>query len=338
MTRLRASLVPILVLVAALVLGACGDSESDAAATVNGVTIDDAEFRDELDILRDHPEFALNALSAQATSSSPSVIDQGFAASVLRTRIFASLVDQEFQRRNLTITDQARAELEETAGEQFLALLDELPQDYADGFRTWNAQLVVLRDHLEAEALARPDRVSDDEVRQFYDDYQALFTQEEVCARHILLETEAEADEVIAELDAGADFGELAQERSTDPSAQTNAGDLGCTGPGLYVPEFEAAVWEGPVGEVQGPVQTDFGFHVIVVDSRGVPGFESIEPAIRSFLESEASRQGQPMLELLIQQMMLTADISVNRKYGVWDAETLSIVPASSTTADGTGS
>lgn len=338
MTRLRSSLLPVLLVVAALLLGACGDSEADAAATVNGVVIDDGNFRDELEILLEHPEFAMAAFNATAGRSTGSVVDQEFAAAVLRTRIFASIVDQEFERRGLELTEDARLELEQTAGPQFLELLNALPQDYAESFRTWNAQLVVLRETLEAEALARPDEVSDEEVRQFFDDYQVLFTQEEVCARHILLDTEADARDVIAALDGGADFAALASERSLDPSAAVNGGDLGCTGPGMYVPEFEAAVWEGEVGEVLGPVQTDFGYHVIVVDSRGLPGFEDVEGDIRAFLESDSSRLGQPMLELLIQRLMRTAEVSVNRKYGEWDSETLSIVPLTAATSDGADS
>jgi parvulin-like peptidyl-prolyl isomerase len=339
-TRLRSLPTAIVALVlAALVLSACGESTSDAAATVNGRTISNSEFREELDLLTEHPQFAQVAFGAVATpSASPSVVDQEFAGAVLRLKIYVSLVEAEFERRGLEVTDADLARAAETFAPGMDELLAAMPDDYAADFRLWNAQLIVLRDQLEAEATERPDEVSDEEVRLFFDDYQVLFVEEEVCARHILVDTEGEADDVLAELEGGADFGELAAERSVDPSAEFNEGDLGCTGRGRYVPEFETAAWEGPVGEIQGPVQTDFGYHVILVDSRGTPGFEAVEADIRAFLESPASRQGQQLLNLLVQQMAATAEVTVDQRYGQWDAETQSVVPLATSQVGGTGS
>ncbi len=103
--------------------------------------------------------------------------------------------------------------------------------------------------------------------------YEALYeivtadvenTGNEVWARHILLPDDALAALVIERLNAGEDFGELAVELSTDPSAQTNSGDLGWFGRNMMVPEFEEAIFAiGEIGEISGPVQTQFGFHVI---------------------------------------------------------------------------
>jgi foldase protein PrsA len=339
-TRLRSlTVVLAAAITGVLVLGACGSTAgSEAALTVNGNQLSDADFREELDILIEHPQFAQIAFDAVPDADNPSVVNQEFAGSVLRLRVFVSLIDAEFERRGLEVTDADLARADETFGPELVALLDELPQDYADQFRHWNAQLVVMRDQLEVEAQERGDDVTDDEVAQFYEDHQALFTDEQVCARHVLVDTEAEADDVITELEGGTDFGQLAMERSIDPSAQLNQGDLGCAGRGQYVPEFEDAVWNGPVGEVQGPVGTDFGFHVILVDSRGLPSFEEIEPDIRAFLESPASRQGQQLLNLLIQRMAVAAEVTVNPKYGEWDATTQSVVPTATARVGGTGS
>src|SRR5690606_34185574 len=117
--------------------------------------------------------------------------------------------------------------------------------------------------------------VTDEEVRASYEENLAFF-EEQVCASHVLLETEAEAQDVLAELEAGADLASVAGERSTDPSAAQNGGDLGCTSPSSYVAPFAEAVATGEIGELLGPVETDFGFHVILVSSRGV-GFEEAE-------------------------------------------------------------
>ncbi len=86
--------------------------------------------------------------------------------------------------------------------------------------------------------------------------------------RHILLPTEEEAREVLALLDNGADFGELARSRSLDESARGNGGDLGFFGRGEMVDAFEAAAFAAEAGAVVGPVQTEYGFHVIQVLER----------------------------------------------------------------------
>ena len=85
------------------------------------------------------------------------------------------------------------------------------------------------------------------------------------CVRHILLETEADAGEVLGLLSDGGDFTELAAERSTGPTGPSG-GDLGCSPSSSYVPEFAAAVDSATLGEYIGPVQTQFGWHILVVD------------------------------------------------------------------------
>lgn len=101
--------------------------------------------------------------------------------------------------------------------------------------------------------------VTDDMVRAAYDAHDWGV---EYQAAHILVETEEEANALIEELDGGADFAELAREKSTGPSGP-NGGDLGWFPQGAMVPEFDEAVTSMDVGSVAGPVQTQFGWHVI---------------------------------------------------------------------------
>lgn len=88
-------------------------------------------------------------------------------------------------------------------------------------------------------------------------------------ASHILVETEAEAQEIRAEIAEGADFAETARQRSTGPSGP-NGGDLGWFGEGMMVPDFEEAVTGLEPGEVSQPVETQFGWHVIRLDDTRV--------------------------------------------------------------------
>lgn len=86
-------------------------------------------------------------------------------------------------------------------------------------------------------------------------------------ARHILVNTEAECLKLKAEIEAGADFAAVAKQHSSCPSGR-NGGDLGAFGPGQMVKEFDQAVFSGEVGKVLGPVQTQFGYHLLEVTKR----------------------------------------------------------------------
>lgn len=86
-------------------------------------------------------------------------------------------------------------------------------------------------------------------------------------ARHILVKTEAECLKLKTEIEAGADFAAMAKQHSSCPSGR-NGGDLGAFGPGQMVKEFDQAVFSGEVGKVLGPIQTQFGFHLLEVTKR----------------------------------------------------------------------
>jgi len=86
-------------------------------------------------------------------------------------------------------------------------------------------------------------------------------------ARHILVDTEELCLDLKKKIEGGEDFAKLAAEHSSCPSGQ-KGGDLGTFGPGAMVPEFDKVVFSAPIGEVQGPVKTQFGFHLLEVTMR----------------------------------------------------------------------
>ncbi|MCF2908361.1 MULTISPECIES: peptidylprolyl isomerase [Pseudoalteromonas] len=86
-------------------------------------------------------------------------------------------------------------------------------------------------------------------------------------ARHILVDNEAQCLELKQRIAAGEDFADIAKQYSSCPSGQ-DGGDLGEFGPGMMVPEFDKVVFSAPLNEVQGPVQTQFGYHLLEVTSR----------------------------------------------------------------------
>ena len=120
--------------------------------------------------------------------------------------------------------------------------------------------------------------------------------QEEVHARHILVATEEEAKAVKAELDGGKDFAELAKEKSTDPSAQQNGGDLGFFGKGMMVKPFEDAAFAMEVGAVSDPVKSDFGWHVIKLEEKRMsqpPSLEQVSPQLQQQVMFQGGRRAR---------------------------------------------
>ena len=87
-------------------------------------------------------------------------------------------------------------------------------------------------------------------------------------ARHILVDTEEKCSELKTKIEEGTSFEDVAKENSNCPSS-AQGGDLGKFGPGQMVPEFDKAVFSGDVGVLYGPIQTQFGYHLLEVTSRG---------------------------------------------------------------------
>lgn len=134
-------------------------------------------------------------------------------------------------------------------------------------------------------------KITDEELKGRYEKEVVNFPKtQEVKARHILLEKEEEALAVIKSLDGGADFAELAKEKSTGPSGP-NGGDLGYFGKGQMVPEFEAAVFDLEKGKyTKEPVKTQFGYHVILKEDerdREPPSFDQVKEQIRQAVSRE---------------------------------------------------
>ncbi|WP_170369019.1 peptidylprolyl isomerase [Ruegeria arenilitoris] len=133
--------------------------------------------------------------------------------------------------------------------------------------------------------------VTDDAIQAAYDAQFAEFQgEDEFNASHILVATEDEAKEIKAQLDDGADFAELAKEKSTGPSGP-NGGALGWFGKGQMVPEFEQAVIGLEKGQVSDPVQTQFGWHVVILNDKRkseAPEFAAVRDELAQSVRQEA--------------------------------------------------
>lgn len=133
--------------------------------------------------------------------------------------------------------------------------------------------------------------VTDEALQKAYDEtFANAEPTREWNASHILVETEAEAKALIERLDAGEEFGALAQEASSDTSA-ASGGQLGWFESGMMVPDFEAAVVALEPGAVSAPVQTQFGWHVVKLNEtrlRDVPTIDEVRDELRPQVERAA--------------------------------------------------
>ena len=135
---------------------------------------------------------------------------------------------------------------------------------------------------------------NDAAMKQVYEDASKQISgEQEVHARHILVETEDEAKAVKAELDKGADFAELAKKKSKDPGA-SDGGDLGFFTKDQMVPEFSAVAFALEPGKISDPVKSQFGWHIIKVEekrNRKPPEFDQVKGQIETYVTRKAQAE-----------------------------------------------
>jgi peptidyl-prolyl cis-trans isomerase C len=160
-----------------------------------------------------------------------------------------------------------------------------------DDFKT---RLTFARNRLLMDNLLAVEgkaATTDENMKKVYEDAAKQITgEQEVHARHILVETEDQAKKIEEELKKGGDFAEIAKKESKDPGA-ADGGDLGFFTKDQMVPEFSAAAFALEPGKVSDPVKTQFGWHIIKVEekrTRKAPDFEQVKPQIETYVVRKA--------------------------------------------------
>jgi len=295
---------------------------SGDAATIDGTPLPAGLIADAVTMFAAAPAaleraFGVTELN-QPGSDQP---DPTLVAEILSTEIAVRLIEDELARRKLSLTDNARA-LATTQVEAYFGDTLDTQAAYKQLLIDRYAEYIVLDQALNGPA------PTDAALRAEYDKDPSAYDQ--ACARHILVEAEAEATALVTELSAGGDFAALAKAKSTDTGSGAEGGDLGCQARGVYVEEFEKAVWTGPVGTVQGPVKTDFGYHVIQVTERRTRTFEQAREDIAAALAPEPFAALQSWLT----QQWSSRTVTVDERFGTWDAASGRVNPVG-VSADG---
>jgi peptidyl-prolyl cis-trans isomerase C len=236
--------------------------------------------------------------------------------------LFATLAVPAFSQDNPVVAKVDGAEIrqsdlnaaEEDLGPNLPAMAPEAKRDYlltyvtdmmivakaaearkmadTDGFKR---KLALARTKLLMETLLQAEAkaaVNDAAMKKVYEEaVKQMGEEKEVHARHILVENEADAKAVLAELKKGGDFAAIAKAKSKDPGSKENGGDLGYFSKDQMVPEFAEVAFKLDKGQISDPVKTQFGWHVLRVEdkrTRPVPEFEKVKDQVETYVVRKA--------------------------------------------------
>ncbi len=298
-------------LLAALIvlIAACGDGAGGTAATVNGVDI------------------SVSEVEAMRISEEATIDKVAFAEDLTNAIINIAVVTAARDEFSIEPTTEEIAVKKEELASTLEAAQGISIEDFftTQGLPIERLDVIanqqVIREHLfvefESEALPATDA-----------DAQLLLSADPTgritaCVRHILVPTEQEAIDARSRIDGGEAFADVAAEIGTDGTA-ASGGDLGCQPLGMYVAEFANAAAAATIGAVSDPVESQFGWHLILVESREEPSLESLREEI------DAGRVNQ-LIDAWLLSTVTDATVEVDDQYGVWVTEPNPMVQASGT-------
>jgi hypothetical protein len=305
-------LFPLLVAAIALVGAACGDLTQPYAAKVNGDRISQASLDRELKVILGNKQVLQGLESSlqpgeKIRGEGEGTVTTSFTARLLTRRILLELIHQEVTRRKLTAPAALRTQAKSDAVQQFgdAKLFGSFPKEYQDEVVRGNVDVALLREKVVGG-------ITDADIKQYYEANTDSFKGR--CISHILVDSKEKADALRAQIEAGADFADVAMESSTDPGSGRQGGALGCFQPGeplQFVEPFKTVAETLPVGQISESFQTQFGWHLVkVVDTEPL---EQVKDQIRGQLEQQ---QGQSKFNEVLLGLVKKARIEVNPRFG----------------------
>jgi peptidyl-prolyl cis-trans isomerase C len=230
----------------------------------------------------------LACLSINASAQNIAIVN-GKAVPTSRVDALA----QQVARSGRPITPDVEAQIKEEviAREIFI---QEAQKRGLDATPEYKVQIELARQTILIRELfaefQKTSAVTDADVQAEYDKFVAANGGKEYRARHILVQTKAQADAILASLKKNGKFEDIAKKQSKDPGSGANGGDLDWAAPGNYVKEFSDAMVALNKGQVSAPVQSQFGFHIIRLDDvreAQLPKLEEVKPQISQQLAQQ---------------------------------------------------
>jgi PPIC-type PPIASE domain len=292
-----------------------GDGSGTTSSTAkvdygDTVEIDRSEFERELAALNDNKQLQAASGGSGLSGAGKKTVNPQLAAGWLTAVIYDKLITHEFDRRKLKLTpadtEAAKSQLDTQFGS--LEVAQAFPKWFQDRLLARNARAVAVRTALSGVDL------SDQGLRTYFEDHKADFSKN--CLSHILVKTRAEAGAVLTRLRGGEDFAAVAKQVSIDKGSGAKGGDLGCNPKGVFVPEFDEAAGAQPVGRLSDPpVQTQYGFHIILVKERQEAAFEEAREQARAALSAETQGAFRQFLSTAVN----SAKVTVDKRYGTFE-------------------
>lgn len=309
-----------LVAVGAVLLAACGSGSNTVAATVNGTDVTVADVNALIDA--DGGTVPIEQFAQYLTAA----IQFNIFFDAAEADFGVTVSEEEIEAEAERLVDELAAEGE--TREDFLSSRG-VTEDFLAKIAQQSAVDVAMRESLAADA-AEPTQEEVDAERAL-----AAAALTNACVSHILVDTEDEANEVMERLEAGEDFGAIATEVSTDTGSAANNGELPCGSPDGYVEPFRLAVLDSTVGEIYPtPVESQFGFHVILVTELTEPT-EADLPSDEELADNVRQASVAAEVQTWFNEIMESAEVSVNEEYGTWQALPPSVIPPTTGTTTG---
>lgn len=309
----------VLVGLMSLSLVACKQKDlNEAVADVNGTKITLGQYEFMLKMNKASVESTIGGAEGwEQKDQSGQTYKDKYKTLVLDQMINTELLAQNAEKEGIKVTDK---EIQSSyndlktyvnSDEQIKKSAEDL--GISDDFLKEQAKLSLLIQKSQ-EKFYSEEKVSDSEMKKYYDEHIDEYKKDEVEASHILIKTtddqnkplpEAEqkkakekAEKVLKEVKAGGDFAELAKKYSQDPGSAANGGALGAFGKGMMVKEFEDAAFGMEPGQVSNLVKTDFGYHIIKVTDRikETTSFDEAKEGIKE--EILKNKYGEKIAEL----------------------------------------
>lgn len=309
--RTRLSRWTLFVAVGAVLATGCSGTAGPVAATVDGAEIPRSELEAAVSGILER-DAAVDDLDAQARAARTEALQRQVLTLLIQAKVIEGVVRDRGVDIDLDEVHAAfDAEVEEAGG----------PDEFAQLLVGSELTMTLLRDVL-LPAQRRVQALRE----QLLEGHGDL---EERTTRHILVETAEEADALVAELNEGADFAELAREHSIDPGSGAAGGDLGTAARGAYVPEFEDAVWSASIGTIVGPIESAFGFHIIEVTAEETT-------SVADLATEQADQLVGAELGALLDAAFAAAEVEIAAGLGEWDPLAGGVVPAAQVGSGGT--
>lgn len=301
-----------------------------SALTVGSWSMSDSTFQSQMTSFA--KVYAASGGTATLRSQDGNSWATSFTSAFLNDQMSLQVAKIGVAQRGLTVTDKDLAAAKTTLEQNFTtggrSVFGDLPKAYQQSLIEGVAAQAVLGDAVIADA------TSDDALRRLYDATMSQYSGDLACASHILvvagsgssnsIPTDAQYATALAAINAikaqvtPANFAAIAAAKSQDTGSASDGGRLGCEPKGTFVDSFDQAVWAAPIGVVSDPVKTQYGYHLILVTARGKLGFDEL----KSTLKQSVVQSAQQLVDSEIARLSRETKISVNGRYGVFDATT----------------